>query len=147
MKVLVVCNGFPYNDLTTSGMAIVEIGATPDEASVKETWVVGDSNSNPLALQLALPLGGDVVLAGEPDEEFTKNTYFTVDVATGETSAKFNAPPQFGKIAFDSMTGLLLVPADTEGVKRFMVSDSGFTELDPIFFGRGALPTFGIWAL
>ena len=114
---------------------------------MKETWVVGDSNLNPLALQLALPLGGNVVLAGEPDEEFTKNVYFTVNVGTGEVSAKFTAPPQFGQIAFDSMMGLLLVPADTEGVKRFMVADSGFTELDPLFFGEGALPTFGIWAL
>ena len=146
-KVIVTCNGIPFNDPASSGIALVDIGENITDVVVEQTWVVGDESDNPIALQLTTPLGQTMVLAAEANSDFTMYAYYTIDLADGTVTQVFDAPPQFGKIAFDSTSGLLLVPADAEGMRRYSYEGGVFTLLETLSFGAGALPTFGVWAL
>ena len=145
--VVVVCNGVPFGDRATSGIALVTINTSPGGAVVQRTWVVGDEPSHPAATNLVTSLGGSLVLAAATDEMFTAYTYYTIDLQGGVITEVFSGEPQFGKVTYDASDNLLLVPGGTAGVRSFDWTGTEFTELEAISFGAGALPTYGIWPL
>jgi hypothetical protein len=129
-KVLVGCQGFanPFGDETqlraSSGFVILEVSGF-DEVSIVATWRTSENPTAVLAVENVLPLSSQLMVAiapgvfgGVPAEAYL------VDMNTGSQQLVYRANNAFdlGFPAFDSDTGVLLIPDAATGLRRFRLS-------------------------
>ncbi|MEO1481088.1 MAG: hypothetical protein AAFU77_03200 [Myxococcota bacterium] len=153
--VMVACSGFaqPFGDepqvRASSGVYVLRI--TRGQAELVESWEPADDMSRPLALQNVVPLGATQFLAVEFGTfGVSGDEAFVVDMETGEATSLFAATAAFsiGLSAYDSATGVLLVPDSASGaLRRYREDTNGFSLETSLTFSDGPLPPRSMYLL
>lgn len=144
-RFVIGCGGFaqPYGDepqlRASGGLFLFDVqDGTP---TLVASWTPADSEDAPLALENVTSLGGNLVAAVEfgAYDPPRGDVLHAIDLASGEATEIVQAEGAYelGPPAYDPMSGWLVVPDATAGLRRYTVDGSDVTEANPIDLGAG----------
>lgn len=151
-RVLVRCQGFFGNAEEDDGVAILEIS---EDGSVQEiaALLARDRAGAERPFDAAVALNSDELIAIELGEYFSEtelDIVYHVSINDGSSRELFRSSlggALAGRMAYDSASGLVLIPDAEEGVRRLRVNDSGSVEILETIPLRGDLGVRGIGLL